>query len=114
MVLEARQVPSDDMKKNIRHYYQRAVANLCQDCPKFPSAGFDPTAASCSVGVFSAGSLTAQEIIGVGATLGMLPLSFAYMVEIGNTTGTFCYLVDKLENSPFTDENHAESTCTLD
>ena len=110
MVLEARQVPSDDMKKNTRFYYQRAVANLCQDCPKVHSAEFDPTAASCSVGVFSAGSLTAQEIIGVGAILGMLPLSFAYMAEIGHTTGTFRYLVDKLENSPFTDENHVEST----
>jgi hypothetical protein len=110
MVIEARRVPLDDMNKNTRYYYQRCVANLCQDCPKCPSALFDPTAASCSVGVFSAGSLTAQELIGVGAVLGVLPLSFAYMAEIGHTTGTFRYLVDKLDNSPFTDDNHLEST----
>ena len=46
----------------------------------------------------------------MGAILGVPPLSFAYMAEIGHTTGTFRYLVDKLENSPFTDDNHLEST----
>jgi hypothetical protein len=110
MILEARSVPSGEMKKNTRFYYQRCVAYLCQECPKFPPQISDAILASCQIGVFSAGSLTAQEIIGVAAILGVLPLPFAFMAEVGHTTQTFRYLVDQLENSPFTDQNHTEST----
>ena len=110
MVIEARNVPEYEMRKNARFYYQHCVANLCRKCTSDDLTATNFTSGPCDVGVFSAGSLTAQELIGVASVIGVLPLSFAYRAEVGHTTGTFTYLVEKVPNSPFTRENHLEST----
>jgi hypothetical protein len=106
MVLESRKVPSHQMKKNIRFYYQRCVANLCQDCPL---EAVVPTGPSCKSGVYGADSTTVEEIIGVAAVLGVLPFPFTTTGDVRQSSTTFRYLVDKLENTPFTDANHLES-----
>jgi len=106
MVLESRNVPSHQMKKNIRFYYQRCVANLCQDCPL---EAVDPTGASCKFGVYGADSTIVEEIIGVAAVLGVLPVPFSSTGDVRQSSTTFRYLVDKLENTPFTDANHLEA-----
>ena len=63
------------------HYYCLAVGRLVQTVEHG--------------GVFGAGPLTAQHLLGVGSMVGLFPLAFLDHAQVGATTKTYSYLRDE-------------------
>jgi len=63
------------------HYYCLAVGRLVQTVEHG--------------GVFEAGPLTAQHLLGVGSMVGLFPLAFLDHAQVGATTKTYSYLRDE-------------------
>jgi hypothetical protein len=106
-IMATRRIGGEEMERNVKFYYQKVVAILCQSCP---IDTLDLTQDTMPFGVLGAGPLTAQEIIGVATLVGAFPQCFGSVAEIGHTTRTFSYLCNELTNSPFSAENYREST----
>lgn len=102
IILEANSIPADELAANVGYFYSRLVAHLSQATPQEPA---DITCPQLSCGVIACGSLTAQELIGVAAILGLIPMWFAAHASIGHTTLTFQFLVNELDPPAFTAEN---------
>ena len=90
LLYELHRVPAETMRRQIGYYHSRALAVLRQGCPKERINVWEQT--SNSVGVYNAGSLTAQHILGVAAGVGAVPECLLTYAEIASGTSSWSFL----------------------
>ncbi len=99
LLYELHRVPADTVWSQIGYYHSRALAVMRQTCPRRRvNVWVGPT----KVGVFGAGSLTAQHILGVAAGVGCVHECLLTHAEIAAGTSSWAYLASfGLDESEF-------------
>ena len=86
---ELHRIPGDTMRSQIGYYHSRALAVLRQTCPRTRVNVWE---GPNKTGVFGAGSLTAQHILGVAAGVGCVHDCLLTHAEIAAGTSSWAYL----------------------
>ena len=105
LIYELNRVPGDSVRRQIGYYHSRALAVLRLTCPRERVNVWEgPTA----VGVYGAGSLTAQHILGVASGVGCVQDCLLTHAEIAAGTSSWAYLASfGLDESKF--REHSET-----
>ncbi len=103
LLYELHRVSEVSIRSQIGYYHSRALAVLRQACPKKRVNVWE---GGNEVGVFGAGSLTAQHILGVAAGVGCVHDCLLTHAEIAAGTSSWAYLASfGLDESKFRDHS---------
>ena len=103
LIYELNKVPADMVRSQIGYYHSRALAILRRKCPNNRVKVWD---CGTDAGVYCAGSLTSQHILGIAAGVGAVPECLLTHAEIASGTSSWSYLLSfGLEESKFTEHS---------
>ena len=103
LLYELNQVPAKTVRRQIGYYHCRALAVLKAKCPRERVNIWE---VSSTVGVYCAGSLTAQHILGVAAGVGGVHDCLLSYAEIAEGTSSWAYLASfGLEEEKFVEHS---------